>query len=514
MKTQRFLFIKSFLVPCLFFSTAAGLGTGIIIFLFKLCASFVISLSSELYAAVRNDPRLLPLLLLGAVVLGAGGALLTHFIPECRGGGIPASIAILRGIVTFRWLRCLVSVFVSSMLTYLCGVPLGNEGPSVQMGTAVGRGAASRHPAWQRYSMTGGASAGFAAATGAPLTGIFFAFEEAHRRFTPLLFLVASLSALISSAVMKALCTLAHIPYTLFQFGESTPLPLRFFWVPVIIGIIVGLGAALFGKAYQMIRRFIRHTLKKIPHGVKICAIFALTALFGFFSPDCIGSGHDLVDQLMEGHGMGRFLLILFVVRGLLLLTANNADVTGGLFVPTLAFGAILGGLCGNILTALGLLPEEYYSFAVVTGITAFLSASSRTPLMALAFALEVLGAGQNLLPIAIGGAVAFLCIETTGIPDFSDIVVDAKAEAAHAGKTSSVLDLHLTVAPASFVVGKEIRDILWPPSCTVLSVKRSEAVHAHGGMGMGEGDVLHVHVHTYDPTETMAALEALVGKQ
>ncbi len=514
MTNQRFTYLKSFLIPCLFFQISAGIGTGIVIFLFKLASSKIISLSSELYRAVRANPSLLPLLLGGAAVLGAGAALLTHRFPDCKGGGIPASIALLRGLVTFRWLRCLLSVFASAMLTYLGGVPLGNEGPSVQMGTAVGRGVAAKFPAWRRYVMTGGAAAGFAAATGAPLTGILFAFEEAHRRFSPLLFLSASISAITASAVMKVLCSISNIPYTLFHFDEAAPLPIRLWWVPIVIGLVVGLSAALFTQGYRLIRRFMKDTLKRLPYGVKITAIFVLTALAGFFFPDCIGSGHDPIENLMGGHGTAGFLLLLFVIRALLLLCANNADITGGLFVPTLALGALLGGICGNLLDSIGLLPQEFRSLAVIMGISAFLSASSRTPLMALAFASEVLGAGANLLPIAIGGTIAFLCIETTGIPDFCDIVVEAKTEAAHHGKASETMELNLTVAPHSFVDGKEIRDILWPPSCTILSVKRSEAVHTHGGTGMGAGDELRIHVRTYSPTETLRDLEALVGKQ
>ncbi|MBE6598613.1 MAG: hypothetical protein E7638_04140 [Ruminococcaceae bacterium] len=520
MKADYIHYSKNYLLPCLIFPMAAGAFTGVLIFLFKLCASLVISLSSALYAAVRTAPTLLPLLLAGAAVIGIIASLILKNIPESRGGGIPTSIALLRGIVTFRWVRGIISVFFSAMLTYLCGVPLGNEGPSVQIGTAVGSGVTGKHPAWRRYIMTSGASAGFAAATGAPLTGIMFAFEEAHRRFSPMLFLVSSIGALTGTAVMNGLCELspvlfgAEVSPVLFRLTPASTLPMKYLWLAAVIGIATGGFAALYTKCYRPMRRLIRERLAKIPYSAKIALIFTAVAAIGFFSPRSIGSGHDLVDELLEGHGVNGALILVFIVRAALLLAATNADVTGGLFVPTLAFGAVSGSLMGYLLVTMGLLPEEYYGIAVVIGITAFLSASSRTPLMALTFALEALGGLSNLLPIAVGGTAAFLFIEAVGIPDFTDIVLEAKAEAVHAGRTAQTVERHITVSPDSFVVGKEIRDILWPASCVILSVKRADTFHAHGGTAIGAGDVLFVHYRTYAPEETLCELENLVGRQ
>jgi H+/Cl- antiporter ClcA len=513
MKTNRLTYVKNILIPCLVFSTAAGAGTGLLIFLFKWAASAVIGLSSTVYDAVREHPAYLPLLFLGALVLGLTAAFVLRKVPDCRGGGIPTSIAILRGLVTFHWLKSIVFVFGSAMLTYLCGVPLGNEGPSVQMGTAVGRGIVRKHPAWDRYIMTGGACAGFAAATGSPLTGILFAFEEAHRRFTPMIVLTSATAVIAGSTVMKLLCSLADMEYALFAFPALEELPLPHFWTAAVVGLIVGFAAAVFTLAYRRIRHLVKNTLAGVPFTVKIVSIFLLTACIGFISGECVGSGHHLVDELMEGHGVWYLLIVWFLVRAALLLFANNADVTGGLFVPTLAFGAILGGLCGDILTETGILPAEYYSVMVVIGIASFLGASSRTPFMALAFAAEALCGLSNLLPITIGVTAAYLVVETLGIPEFTEIVVESKAEAEHAGKTAKVINLYLHVAPDSFVVGKEIRDILWPPTCTVLSVHRNPDA-SHHEPGLCGGDILHVHYQTYNAPATFAALEALVGKQ
>lgn len=90
-------------------------------------------------------------------------------IPNLRGGGIPTSIGILRGIIPFKWVRNLIGIFGMSLVSFIIGVPLGNEGPSVQMGVAIGRGSVTtfgkRFHAWDRYSMTGGACSGFAVAS-------------------------------------------------------------------------------------------------------------------------------------------------------------------------------------------------------------------------------------------------------------------------------------------------------------------------------------------------------------
>ncbi|MBE6711253.1 MAG: hypothetical protein E7579_09060 [Ruminococcaceae bacterium] len=515
MHNSRLTYIKNILLPCLLFSGIAGAGTGVLIFLFKLCAGAVIDLSGDLYASVRETPAFLPLLIGGAALLGLAASVILRKIPDCRGGGIPTAIAIVKGLIPFHWVKSIVFVFTSAMLTYLCGVPLGNEGPSVQMGTAVGRGIVRKHPAWNRYIMTGGACAGFAAATGSPLTGILFAFEEAHRHFSPMIFLAASIAVLAASAVMQALCPLAGMDYALFTFADMDALPLCYLWAAVIVGLAVGFSAAAFTRAYCILRNVIRHTLQPVPFTVKVVSIFAVVSLIGFFSADCIGSGHGLVDEMIEGHGVWYSLILFLLIRAFLLLIATNTDVTGGLFVPMLAFGAILGALCGKAMTAIGILPEEHYALMVVIGIASFLSAASRTPLMALAFSIEILNGLPNLLPIGIGISIAFLVIETIGITAFTETVVESKTEAANAGRPVQTVHRTLEVMPGSFAVGKEIRDILWPPRFTIVSVHKNPAGSAFfSGTVLVEGDMLYVHYRTCTPDETLKTLEAVVGPQ
>lgn len=517
MNTKTTSHIKSTLLPCILLSGITGIFTGALIFLFKIISTMVISFSGEVYAFVREEPAYLPLLLIGAVAAGLLVTLLIHIEPNSRGGGIPTAVAIVRGFFEFRWLRSILMIFPSAMLTYLCGVPLGNEGPSVQMGTAAGRGVSSlfgkRYAAWDRYVMTGGACAGFAAATGAPLSGIFFAFEEAHRRFSPLLFMTSASTVIFGMVTVGVLSSLTGQSASMFDFSLTGTLPLHSVWTALVVGIVCGIAALVFTKAYGAVGKFIGSTLKKVPLAVKITAIFALVTLVGYFSEGSIGSGHHLTEELIHGGGVWYTLILLFCIRALLLMIANNAGVTGGLFLPTLAFGAILGALCADIMVKLGALPAEYYGIMVTVGMVSFMSASARTPIMAIAFGVEALCGFSNILPLIIGSAVSFIVIEAAGVAAFSDSVIEKKVRSERGGREVQIVDAYFTVREGSFVLGREIRDVLWPPSCVIKSVRKNggDSVHTHG---LGAGDVLHVHYQTHDPEYTARKLTELVGEQ
>ncbi len=516
MRTNRSGYMKKLLLPCVGYSALAGVATAVIVFLFELAADGVSHASSVAFEFLRRNPLFLPIGLAVGALIGLLAALILKIAPDCRGGGIPTVVVSVRGLVPFSWIKGAFLLPISALLTFLCGVPLGNEGPCVQMGASLGEGTvrlcAGKNQAWRRYIMTGGACAGFAVATGAPIAGFFFAVEEAHRRLSPMIFMTSSISVVAAEATVLLLGTLTGRHIGLFDFSVTEVLPLKYLWVVVPVGIICGICAVFFSKIYRACGALLGTTLKKVPFTAKIICIFAFTVLIGFFSADFVGSGHSTVENLVRGGGVWYILILGFILRALLLMLANNAGVTGGLFVPTLTFGAIIGSLCANALVCLGALGAEYYPIFVVVGMSAFLGAASRIPLTACVFALEVLLGAANVLPVAIAVSVALLIIEAVGEPSFADTVIEAKIKARHAGKTPQIFDVYLTVQRGAFVVDKEIRDILWPPTCTVLSVDKAGS--RSSGTGICEGDVLHLHYQTFEPHATFAELEYLIGRQ
>ena len=334
MRKNRSGYIKNLLLPCFCLSAVTGITTAVIIFIFKAVSSVVISVSENIYAYVRSNPVYLPVLISVTALVGLFAAMLLRKATDCGGGGIPTSVAALRGLVPFNWIKSIFVIPISSLMSFLCGVPLGNEGPCVQIGTAVGNGAVrlagEKQRAWSRYVMTGGACSGFVVATGAPVSGVLFAVEEAHRRFSPMLFMVASISVGFGEITMRLLGELFGVNVDMFEITVDTVLPTKYMWIPLFVGLICGICAIFFTRVYRAVRTLLQGRLAKIPFTLKVVIIFAIVGFVGFFSADSIGSGHALTDRLLHAEGIGFILIILFLVRALLLVFSNNVGVTGG----------------------------------------------------------------------------------------------------------------------------------------------------------------------------------------
>ena len=518
--TEKKTFLENILLPCVLFSTLTGIFTGALVFSFNVVSTYVIHQSSELYHWVRENPAYTPLLIAGVLLLGLFSGWMLKLVPSARGGSLPVAVAHLRGHIAFRWIPNIVFVYLSSMITYLVGVPLGNEAPCVQMGAAAGKGTVSlfakKHRAWDRYVMTGGACAGFAVTTGAPLSGIFFALEEAHRRFTPTIILVATMSTASAVLTSKFLCDLFNVELTIITIALEHTLRPRDIGVVILVALVCGLFAALFSKTYEHIRRFIQFIRQRIHFIMRLETVFLIVAVCGLVSGYFINDGHLLLHEMVHHEHLWYFLLLYLVVRSILVIFSNSVGATGGLFVPTLVFGAMIGSICAQILISLGLLPPEYATILIVIGMAAYKGSSMRTPITAIVFAVEVLSGLNNLAFIVLAVAISYLTVELLGAEPVMEFVYEDRLEQEHEGKERQVYNVSLTIQPNAFVIGKITRDILWPPECVVLAVHHHETGHrSHGGhSGMHVGDVLDFHFTSYDLDRTMGMLYDLVGQQ
>src|ERR1700683_674142 len=109
------------------------------------------------------------------------GYLLYKYFPDARGSGVPQTKAALYardGVIT---LGTTLGKFFCTSATLACGIPLGREGPSVQVGAGIasllGRSLGLR-PERVKELLPVGAAAAIAAAFNTPLAAVLFALEE------------------------------------------------------------------------------------------------------------------------------------------------------------------------------------------------------------------------------------------------------------------------------------------------------------------------------------------------
>ncbi len=506
-------------MPAVVFGFITGVLTAIVITLYKTVAKAVISLSETIYHGAVNQWYIIPLALIVFVALAFVVAKVYKWLPNLKGGGIPTSIGLLRGHIRFFWFKNLIGTFLLSLTNFLIGVPLGNEGPSVQMGTAIGRGSIllqKRHKAWDRYAMTGGACAGFAVATGGTCAGVMFAIEEAHQRLSPMIILVSAISVIFARITAELISPVFGVSVMLFPELSLTALSVGQIWIPILIGLVMGFFAVGFLYCYKGIRYLFQVKLTKIPHTYKILFVYVLCFCVGLMNFSFVSTGHELILSLFVSRPEIIILLAIILIRTLLTLSANTNSLTGGIFLPILAIGASLASLIAVIFQTVFGISAEVYAIVLMLGITACIAGMMKMPITAILFALECLSCGNNVLGVITVSAVAYLITELFGAKSINDTVLENKLDKNK--EKQKVIDAFVIVQEKSFAVGKQIRDIFWPANLFVLSVKKNEQKRAemdeHGAKELVSGDVLHVRVSTSNEEYTFKELLAVVGEQ
>lgn len=517
MANTRGTYFKNVVVPGLVLSGITGVLTGAFVFFFKWGVEFIAGVSGDVYEFVRNNLAYLPLMLFGLAALAVVMALLIRREPTISGGGIPTTEGILRGFITFKWLRVLIGMLVNGFIAFFAGLPLGNEGPSVLIGTSIGKGTVKtlgNSGAWDRYVMTGGAAAGFAVATGAPATGVMFALEEAHKRFSPMILMVALSSVVFASVTGQGLAELFGRDAGMFSFTQLTGLPLNLFWTGLATGLGAGIVAVVFIKGFSLLYWLLGEKIKNVPIEIKLIVLFLIVGVVGLILPAAAGSGYSVIEKVVSRNQMIWYVMaILLVVKIVLILLCGGAGATGGLFIPVLTVGALTGGLLAELFIAVGL-PEQYYSAVVLITISSFLGATLRAPITALLFFIEALGGINNVWIAALSLCISYMFAEITGVKPLYEIVLERKLHLLNKDKVAVIVELEAKVNWGAFVIGKATRDVFWPPSCLVTAVVRA------GGVGMDddgekvirEGDTLNLRVQTYDVEKTKLLIKELVG--
>ncbi|MCK5884106.1 MAG: chloride channel protein [Bacteriovoracaceae bacterium] len=342
----------------------------------------------------------------GAAIL-ISGFLTTRFFENSAGSGIPktrVALAVFNGKIPFK---DTLAKLVCSILSLSSGFSLGREGPTVAIASGIGSAFGeffhlSKKKVKNLVAM--GAAGGLAAAFNTPIAAVTFTLEE----------VIGDLNAKVLGSIIVS-TIVASVTALLLQGDQPTFAELHYKLGDVrelFVYFVVGLSAAVVGPLWVRSVLKMREINQKIFRGHKLTVImvtFGIVALVSLFNTDVLGSGHETIEKTLHAYFSDwRILLTLLVLKFALTTLCYSSGVSGGLFMPTLMTGALLGGLVGSIFQLF--FPElivSVGSYALV-GMGAYFAAVIRTPITSIIMVFEMTRDYKIMLPLMIANITAY----------------------------------------------------------------------------------------------------------
>jgi CIC family chloride channel protein len=334
--------------------------------------------------------------------------------------------------IPMGWRVAIVKLLASG-IAIGSGIPVGPEGPSIQIGASIAcetargtaKGAAwgtARETAWasdpghqrndrqqqqhqhQRLAVAIGSGAGLGAVFHAPLGGLAYTLEELLKRADGRSNALAVAASFAAVAWTRLLVQLPLVQPLLVNLAPISQYPsgvneFRLIDGPqlCLLGALAGLAAVLYQRGILALRRRFRSwrlaSWQLLPLvGLAVGAGWSLLPQ-AFDNPDGL-----CFDALLGLDDAPRALLVL-AVQAAATAVAVAAEAPGGFLAPALVVGASLGTLMQQLLVSLFDYAPASLLFA---GAAAFLGALTRTPLTAILLSFELSKNYALLLPIGL----------------------------------------------------------------------------------------------------------------
>jgi chloride channel protein, CIC family len=330
----------------------------------------------------------------------AMGYLLARYFPDARGSGVPQTKAALFAREGFISLRTVIGKFTCTAATLASGIPLGREGPSVQVGAGIASVLGRRlglRPEKVKALLPVGAAAAIAAAFNTPMAAVLFSLEEVMGDLNAPILGSVVLASATSWAVLRVLLgnnPLFHVP----QYELVHPLE---FAIYAVLGVAGGFLSAAFTKLLLGMRKRFLLLPRKTRWWHPVTGGL-LAGLMGWFVPQVLGVGYGYVGDALNGH-MALKLMALLVVLKLFAVTLSYASGNaGGIFGPALFLGAMLGGTIGSVahhyLPTSTAMPGAY----ALVGMGALFAGIVRAPMTSVLMIFEMTHDYAVIVPLMI----------------------------------------------------------------------------------------------------------------
>ena len=348
------------------------------------------------------------------LVLGTSlvsGWLLNSFCTEAAGSGIPQLKAAFWKNFGFVPIRVLWVKFIAATLQIGGGSSLGREGPSVQLaGTAASllAGVAGEPKQKRRLAAATGAAAGLAAAFNTPLAGVTFVLEELigdlNSRLLGSVLLGAMLGALVAHGMIGP-----QPAFSLAAIGEPA-------WSSYLLVPVVAVAGTLVGVAFQTSALGLRAWQRKWTAcpawlrpaiGGLVCwmlgaLVFLQTGKLGVF-----GLGYGDLSEALTGKLIWQTAMLLLAAKFVATVACYGMGGCGGIFSPTLFFGAMTGlGIAGMAQPFFSLSPESVAMLTIVC-MSATLGAVVRAPVTSILIVFEMTHQFSLVPPLMLAALIS-----------------------------------------------------------------------------------------------------------
>ena len=301
--------------------------------------------------------------------------------------------------------NALLSIVIVGM-----GAALGREATLKQAGALVGEKLSDwirLTPQQLKLLVACGAGAGMAAAYNVPLGGALFTLEVLLGTASLAAVLPAFATAFVAMAVSWSM--LPNEPTYLFPYLPATAS--LFAWA-LVCGPLMGYAAVWFVRGLHWAKDH-----KPQGWAVIVMPMVVLLAL-GVAAvplPELLGNGKNDIQLAFESRFSAGLLLWLVVFRPVATMACLRAGAPGGLFTPTMTFGALLGSVFGQGWSYVAAGADK--RSCAVLGAGAVLAAATQAPISSVAFILELTyNANTLMVPLllaVVGATLTYGLFET-----------------------------------------------------------------------------------------------------
>lgn len=467
---------RSFRYELILEGVAVGAVAGVVVVAFRYLIGYADGLLNLILDYGMEHTWFVPVWILVLAAAAVAVAWLLKKEPLISGSGIPQIEGEIMGEIDQCWWRVLSSKLAGGILSLGCGLSLGREGPSIQLGAMAAKGFSrltKRVKTEEKLLITCGASAGLSAAFNAPLAGILFSLEEVHKHISPELVLSTMAASITSDFVSRNVFGLKPV----FSFHVTQMMPLFTYGHVLLFGALTG----AMGVIYNTTLSKSQDLYEKIPARLlRIMIPFILAGILGFTYRNVLGGGHALVEELSTGEMILGSLCLLLAVKFCFSMISFGSGAPGGIFLPLLVMGAIIGSIYYNLASAVSPSLSGHLSNFIILGMAGYFAAIVRAPITGIILISEMTGSFSHLLTLSMVSLAAYLVPDIVRcVPVYDQLLHRLLARQNPDRKvvlTGEKVLVEGMIFHGSAAEGKNVSAITWPRTCLVVSLMRGDA--------------------------------------